>query len=301
MPINEATLNRLRYPPELLPDAQLISFGAAGTLYPLQVRRLPWPVNLERVSTARAAAVFIQMMADERLGLERTTNAKALQADGDPAGMWASAAMEIRLRSTGVLANFPIWYSLWAAPWTTALRLFLGLSLDPKRDEPLAEKYNLRAQVDTGALPLPLSTVIEREYRAQVRFADTVIFSGATTVAGVTVADIVPGRADEFIVLRGIRAEDPGGGNELLELAIKRDDDTDYLALRARALAGVDDFVPCFVPALTGLSFTARGVVVGAWRVALEVWHVRLTDIHRARFGLQASQEAIEQAQAGLI
>jgi hypothetical protein len=138
------------------------------------------------------------------------------------------------------------------------------------------------------------------EYRAQVRFADTVLFSGATTVAGVTVADLRPGRAGEFLVLRGIRAEDPGAGNELLELHVQRDDDKDYLVLRARALAGIDDFVPCFVPATSQLTFTALGVAVGLWHVGLEVWHVKLTEPHAARFGLPASQEAIEQVKAGV-
>ena len=299
MPITEATLNRPRYPPELLPDAQLITFGAAGTQFPLQVRRLPWLVNLERVSTNRSALASVQLNADERLGLERTTNAKGLLADGDPAGMWATSSIEISLRATGALANFPIWYNLWAIPATTALKLHLGMGLSP-RDEELAAKYDLVSKVAQGVLPLPLSTIIEREYRSQVRFADTVLFSGATTVAGVTAAQLRPGRADELLVLRGIRAEDPGGGSELLELAIKRDDDNDYLALRARALAGLDDFVPCFVPALSELTFTARGVAVGAWRLGLEVWHVRLTEAHRARFGLPASAEAIEQALAGV-
>lgn len=299
MPITVQTMNLVRYPPELLPDAQLISWGAAGTLRPLELRRLPWLVNLDRVATARNANIFLQLMADERLGLERATDAKALQADGDPAGMWASSAVEIRLRSTAVVANFPIWYSLWVSAPTIALKLLLGLTLTPGEQQ-LADRYELAKKLQEGTLPLPFSTIIEREYRAHVRYADTVLFSGATTVAGVTVADLRPGRAGEFLVLRGIRAEDPGGGNELLELRIQRDDDVDYLALRARALGGIDAFVPCFVPATSQLTFTAAGVVVGLWRVGLEVWHVKLTETHAARFGLPASQEAIDKVRAGV-
>jgi len=299
MPITVATLNLVRYPPELLPDAQLISFGAAGTLRPLELRRLPWLMNLDRVATARNANIFLQLMADERLGLERATDAKALQANGDPAGMWASSAMEIRLRSTAVVANFPIWYSLWVTPPTVALKLLLGMTLTPGEQQ-LAEKYQVAQKVDAGFVPISFSRLVD-EYRAQVRFADTVLFSGATTVAGVTVADLRPARAGEFLVLRGIRAEDPGAGNELLELHVQRDDDRDYLVLRARALAGIDDFVPCFVPATSQLTFTAAGVAVGLWRVGLEVWHVRLTETHAARFGLPASQEAIEQVRAGVV
>ena len=251
------------------------------------------------MATARNANIFLQLMADERLGLERATDAKALQADGDPAGMWASSAVEIRLRSTAVVANFPIWYSLWVTPPTVALKLLLGMTLTPGEQQ-LAEKYQVAQKVDAGFVPISFSRLVD-EYRAQVRFADTVLFSGATTVAGVTVADLRPARAGEFLVLRGIRAEEPGGGNELLELHVQRDDDRDYLVLRARALAGIDDFVPCFVPATSQLTFTAAGVAVGLWRVGLEVWHVKLTETHAARFGLPASQEAIEQVRAGVV
>src|SRR3990170_4566961 len=159
MPITVATLNQVRYPPELLPDAQLVTFAAAGTLRPLELRRLPWLVNLDRVATARNANMFLQLMADERLGLERATDAKALQADGDPAGMWASSAVEIRLRSTAVVANFPIWYSLWVTPPTVALKLLLGMTLTPGEQQ-LAEKYQVAQKVDAGYVPISFSRLV---------------------------------------------------------------------------------------------------------------------------------------------
>lgn len=297
--INEATVQRTRFHPELLPDARIVSASAGYEVSPpiLDLRRFgPKVLYLTGLSVEQSANAEVRLRNDDRqrkVSCAGLPDRKAL-----PWFLTASNSLYYNLYAVNAISNFRTTYGVWVMRPTVAHKLAMGKQLS-QAEEQLAQSLNIRESVDKGILPLPISYMIEREYRV---VDEAVHVLTADLSPGVYATTTISPRRGEFLVLTGIAAS-PGVPEDGIKIRIDRDIDIDYLELDAYALSldePLSDFMPtsltndlpCWVPALyeLRLKVTATRPVSGHI-TRITVKHCQMTDLLRVRFGLPTRAE----------
>jgi len=310
MPITEATVRLVKYPPECIPDAW--QSGVPGV--PLNAEFAPPILDLKRFSpyfvmlnnlqfTANAAVVLRARYNDVRIE-ENTAAMLSLL----PGAWWLPARDILYYNFFGTVgapvANYTTHFSCWAFLPTIAHKLFYGMTLTSE-EKAIAEEFGVKNTVEKGLLPLPISQLIEREYHivGGETHSRSINIAAAATVF--TIETIYP-KPGEFIVLTRIAAA-PGGAAQNVRFIVDRDGDVSLVDLPTFPLSLIaGGEISCFIPAIREIRLTTQAAVFpGAHLFRYTFQRVKLTNILRVRFGMVSEDEVpkdlIQKVKAGIV
>jgi len=299
MPISEATITRVKYPPELLPDAVFNNITGGTEIAPpiLDLRRLSEKLlRLSEIAVERDADVELRIKNDD-MGLHSAYNLAGgffdLPSTVSPYAnnfqMLATNKLYYNLFSTVNKTAFRTSYGIWVQNLTIADKLKLGIPLSSE-EKAIDKEFDVSSTVEKGLLPLPLEQQVEREYRSQLISEETHGRTINVTATSQAVETIYP-KADQFLVLTKLAAT-PGGAADNIRISISRDTDADYIPDLKPFAVGLERELSCFIPALSSLSLNI--IAAGAVTVYIRytILKIKLSNILRCRFGLLSKEEA---------
>ncbi|MFA5186794.1 MAG: hypothetical protein WC551_09980 [Patescibacteria group bacterium] len=291
MPISEATIRAVKYPPEKIPDSW---FGNV----PANSEVSPPVIDLKRFSPYLCTLSDIQLPANAnvelraRYGKTRVNENTAAMLNALPGAWRLMAKDELYLNFFGLApaANYTSHYGLWVVAPTVAHKLALGMPLTGAEME-LAARLNIQDSVDKGVLPLAIRYQIEREYMVLEEETHARSVNIAAANVTYTIESLYP-RPGEIVVLTRIAAN-PGAAANAIRFIVDRDQDIGYADVRTFPLslmAGGE--VECFIPAMKEIRLTCQAAVApGAHLFRYTFRRIRLNNILRARFGLASKDE----------
>jgi len=296
MAIAEATIRRVRYWPELIPDTVNVNLIANAEQIILDLRRFaPNILGLTDIAITRDDAVTMRIRADERraediIAGSLTGNPNAALGGIFPNTFDICAHDHIRyalIRTAGV-ANFQSSYGLWVEDPTVAQKLKCGMTLTPE-ESALSKELGIADTVEKGLLPLPRRLQIEREYQVLQKITYGQILN--TTAVVQTIANLYPRTTNEFIVLTAI-ATDPGTVAQDVRLTIDRDNDERIVDSISTWPLSLDCELPCFIPALREIRLSVVSTLASAnWNIRYTICYCRLNSIVKARWNLMAPEQ----------
>lgn len=301
MPISQAEIYRVKYPPELLPDAVFNDIPASGEVSPpiLDLRYIKGKLmRLSEIAVERNANVELRVKNDD-MGLPDSYNvagsffdlASTVSPYANNFQMLARDRLYYNLfnSSAALINNFRTSFGVWVDNLRIVDKLKLGIVLD-NNERALAEKFGIGDTVEKGLLPLPLEQQIEREYRSQLISEETHGRTINVTATRQVVETMYP-RNGQFLVLTKIAAT-PGVPGDNIVISISRDNDIDYITNLKPYAIGLERELNCFIPAMTEL--TLNIVAAGAVTVYIRytILKIKLSNLLRCRFGLIARDEA---------
>lgn len=200
-----------------------------------------------------------------------------------------SLALHVQNQNLGAaLNNIQLNYQVVLRRLTVADKLLLGIEqFTQDEQDALNEKsLDVRALVEKGTHPIPSAAQIERTYANRLLFSTVRLLhvdadTADTSFLTVRSSEAGPGT---FLVLRELAVE--GGANVVV--SVDRDDDYNYMGVNGAAFVEADDRPwDVFVPALNFLTFHIQAPApVADVPVRIVIWHLRLSEILRVRFGL---------------
>lgn len=311
MTISIATIDRARYPPELLPDACFTDITANQEASPpiLDLRHFPDKLlRLSEIAVERDPQVELRIKNDET-GLLSAYNAAGglfdLASTVSPLAnnfqMLAKDRLYYNLFATAGKTAFRTSFGVWVEKLTVAQKLALGIPLT-NDEKALDAELGVSNTVEKGLLPLPLEQQIEREYKSQLVSEETHGRTMAVTTTSQIVETMYP-KAGQFLVLTKIAAT-PGVAANNIRISISRDNDVNHITDLKTYAVGLERELNCFIPALTEL--TLNIIAAGAVTVYIRytIWKCRMSNILRARWGLELPperEETIRKVKAGIL
>lgn len=313
MPITEATIRLVKYPPELIPDTWFGALALNAEVAPpiLDLRRFsPYLVELTNIQLTPLAALNPNIRVRyDGVGVEQSVaamlSAIPILPAGWPVAGWlagplplpgawrlpAKSQLYFNFFGLGVVATYSTHYGVWAYPPTIAHKLQWGIALNQKEQE-INQELGIADTVEKGLLPLPISQIIEREYHVvgeETHTRNIVIAAGATIFP----IEVMYTRPGEILVLTRIAANS-GTAAQNVQIIVDRDNDANYLTFPTLPLTLVGGGeVSCFIPALTQLRLTTTATIApGAHLFRYTIQRVKLTNILRVRFGILSEAEA---------
>jgi hypothetical protein len=292
--ITEATIKRVLYFPEQLPDGAVPTIAASSEASPIiDLRQFPpLLVRLSEVAVDRDDEVEMRFKVDNTaLNPLAGSMFDGLQNNFS---LLAKSSIYYNLFNKGALAktDYKTFFSLWVIKPTVADKLRLGIPLTPE-EQKLNKDLGISDTVEKGLLPLPLAQQIAREY--QVIQEETHGFQVTVPTVGVAVATLHPING-QFLILTKISADPGNAAADNIRVAIDRDHVSDYVefptwALGATAAVSLGKEISCFIPALTELRIKLKATVSRTINIRYTVWKCALTNIFRARWGLVSPDE----------
>ena len=311
MPISDATVRLVKYPPELLPDSWFGNIPALAEVAPpvLELRNFrPYLVRLTNIRVPTAAPTNVNLRARyDNVQVEENVDAMLALFPG----AWQMPSKDnLRfnfLSLAGIIA-YTAHYGLWVTIPTLAEKMVWNIKMTSD-EKALADKLGIAATIDKGLLPLPLADQIEREYQvlAEETHSRQIVVAVANTVY--SIENIYP-RPGEIIVLTRIAAL-PALVGDVVRIVVARDRDEGIADVRTfPLLLAPGGEVACFIPATTEIRLTCQAAVAPAapfvpmlFRYTFQ--RIRLTNILRARFGLVSKDEipgdTYEKVQCGIL
>jgi len=299
--LTEASIRKVLYYPEQLPDAAVIAnIAATSEASPpqLDLRQFP-PLLLRLVDVTPDQDDDVEM----RFKIDDSTLNPLAGSMFDPSqrpwhpnnfSLLAKKRIYYNLYNSAVGAKplFKSIFSLWVIKPTVAHKLRYGITLT-QEEQKLNKDLGIADTVEKGLLPLPLKEQISREF--QVLQEETHGFQLVVPTAGVSVETLHPAK-DQFLVLTKISA-DPGTlATDVIQVAVDRDYVSDYVVFPTWALGitgaiALDKEINCFIPALNELRIRLNATVSRTINVRFTVWKCAMTNIFRARWGLATRDE----------
>lgn len=309
--ITEATIKRVLYPPECIPDSWFGNVPANAEVSPpvLDLRRFkPYIAILANIQTTQPlgppsyAYVILRARYDDAR-IEESVAALLPSL----VGAWRLPAKDIlyyNFLGLAAVADYTTHFGVWAFPPTIAHKLLYGIALT-NNERAICEELGIRNTVEKGLLPLPISSQIEREYHilGEETHSRSVNITADNTVY--TIETLYP-KANEFIVLTRLAAA-PGTTAQNIRFTIDRDDDAGYAVLKTYALSlAAGGEVSCFIPAMREIRLTTIATAApGAHLFRYTLQRIKLSNLLRVRFGLVSEDEVpgelIKKVQGGIL
>jgi len=287
--ITEATIGKVKYFPEQLPESAFPTIAAGSEVSPILLDLRQFPPLLVRLSEV---AVDRDDDAEMRFKVDKTTFSVVAGSmfDGlkNNFSLLAKDRIYYNLYHSAGVSDFKTFFSLWVIKPTVAHKLRLGIPLTAE-EQKLARDLGIFDTVEKGLLPLPLSQQIAREY--QIIQEETHGFKVDVPAAGVDIETLHPLNG-QFLVLTKLSA-DPGTatGNNI-RIAVDRDHVSDYFEFPTYALNGLDKEISCFIPALHELRIKLKATLADTdINIRFTIWKCALTNIFRAKWGLASKDE----------
>lgn len=305
MPIQDelsSVIRKARYLPELLPffHATNLAAGDNSVITLTQPTVSPdIPILTDKLSATPNVNVLLKLKADREATHNIETVSLDVMGEFTPLQYLSTKSLSLVLNSDAIVNNYRIYLGIWVVKPSVAQRILWGLPLSAE-DRALDVKRSIRDTVEKGLLPFPLSYQIEREFMGFKRtYAEIVanVVSGQTTPV-ITTAPL----SDEVLVLESVTADNAGltlANNA--QIYVTRDDDTSFLKLPCFAMDQAYDF-NCWIPALRKLEigYYADANLANRY-MRVVIGRYRLTNILRARFGLDTTEESRESIIAGVL
>ena len=296
MAINEATLAKVHYHPEQLPEAAVRTIATQSEASPtlLDLKQLqPNIIRLSEIAADRDDDVEMRFRVDTSVWSALTGSMLDLLANNF--SLFAKSRIYYNLYNSSAAVtktNFKALFSLWVIKPTVAhkLRYSIPLSGDELR---INRELGIAETVEKGLLPLPLSQQIAREY--QVIQEETHGFQVTVPTAGVDVETLHPLNG-QFLVLTKLSADPGDAATDNIRITIDRDYDVDFLefptwALGTTPATALGKEISCFIPALRELRIKLKATVSKTINIRFTVQKCALTNIFRARWGLATREE----------
>jgi len=285
MAITEATIRQVRYFPELLPDARVVSVSAGLEAAPpiLDLRRFGKYLSLTNIAVEQDANAAIRIRNDQ----ERDEVSCVGLPDLTP-GLWDVLATEflyLNLYGLTNLTNFRISFGAWIWEPTVADVLKMKKPLTPEQSS-IAQKLGIRETVEKGLLPLPIDYQMQREYQLIDR--KTYVYAGTITTLE-SVIRTMTAKIDEFIVLEYIACS-AGLVTDNIRIRVDRDNDADYVELPAYSLPTTG--IQCWIPAMHEVKIKLVANTTTSVVMQYTVGRYALTNLLRVRFGLLGKSDA---------
>jgi len=290
MTINEATIKRVLYFPELLPDSAFPTIAVQSEVSPtlLDLRQFPpLLVRLSEVAIDQHNDIEMRFKVDTTVFSPLAGSMFDLLANNF--SLLAKSRIFYNLYNSSAdtpRPNFKTFFSLWVIKPTVAHKLRYGIPLTPE-EQKLNRDLGISDTVEKGLLPLPLTQQIAREY--QVIQEETHGFNVAVPTAGVDVETLHPING-QFLILTKLSADQGDVGN-IIKIAIDRDQVSDYVEFPTYALGGLGKEISCFIPALSELRIKLKATGAETINIRFTVLKVAMTNIFRARWGLVTPEE----------
>ena len=299
--LTEASIRRVLYFPEQLPDTAVIaSIAATSEASPPQIdlRQFP-PLLLRMVDVTPDQDDDVEM----RFKVDDTTLNTLSGSMFDPSqrpwhpnnfSLLAKKRLYYNLynAAVGAKTNYKSIFSLWVIKPTVAHKLRYGITLTPD-EQKLSKDLGIADTVEKGLLPLPLKEQISREF--QVLQEETHGFQMVVPTAGIAVKTLHPAK-DEFFVLTKISADPGTAATDVIQVAVDRDYVSDYVVFPTWALGitgavALDKEINCFIPALNELRIRLNATVSRTINIRFTILRCAMTNLLRARWGLATRDE----------
>lgn len=305
MPIQDelaSVIRKARYFPELLPffHAQDLAAGDNSIITIAQPTvSAEIPILTDKLSATPNVNVLLKLKADREPTREIETISLDVMGELTPLEFLATRSLSLVLNRDAIADGYRIYLGIWVLKPSVAQRILWELPLTAE-DKALDLKRAIGDTVKKGLLPFPISYQIERECMGFKRTYAEIV--AAVTAGQTTPVITISPLSDEVLVLESVTAD-----NTALTLAnnaqvyVTRDDDTNYLKLPCFAMDSAYDF-PCFIPALRKLQigYYADANLANRY-MRVVIGRYRLTNLLRARFGLDTTEEAKESVRGGYI
>jgi len=293
--ITEATIGKVKYFPEQLPDSAVPTIAASSEASPamLDLRQFPpLLVRLSEVAVDREDEVEMRFKVDTSTFSPLAGSMFNLLANNF--SLLAKSSIYYNLYNSGVASkdDFKTFFSLWVIKPTVAHKLRYGIPLTAE-EQKLNRDLGISDTVEKGLLPLPLAQQIAREY--QVIQEETHGFQVTVPTAGVDVETLHPING-QFLLLTKLSADPGDAAADNIRIAIDRDHVSDYVelptwALGATAAVTLGKEISCFIPALHELRIKLKATASKTINIRFTVQKCALTNIFRARWGLASPDE----------
>jgi len=306
MPIADelaTVVRKARYLPELIPffEATNLAAGDNSIIDIAQPTISPdIPVLTDRLSAIPNANVLLKLKADREATHEMETVSLDVMGELTPLQSLATRNLSLVLNADAIVNNYRMYLGIWVLKPSVAQRILWDLPQSAEA-KALDSRRAIRDTVEKGLLPFPTPYQIEREFMGFRRTYSEIV---GTVTAGQTtlVLTMAPPLGKELFVLESVTADNAGltlANNA--QIYVTRDDDRDYLKLPCFSMDQSYDF-PCFIPALRKLeiSYYADANLVNRY-IRVVIGRYKMTNILRARFGLDTTQETKESTLAGVL
>lgn len=294
--ITEATLAKVKYPPEQLPDSAVTTIAITSESSPtlLDLRQLPpWVIRLSEIVADQDDDVLLRFRVDTMVWDSLAGSMFNLLANNF--SLFAKNRIYYNLyNSSGVTVktDYKTFQSLCVIKPTVAYKLRYGIPLTGD-DVRLNRELGISDSVDKGVLPLPLKHQIEREY--QVIQEETHGFQVTVPTAGVDVETLHPLNG-QFLVLTKLTADPGVAAADNIRIAIDRDYEVDFLdfptwGLGATAAVTLGKEISAFIPAVHELRIKLKATVSRTINIRYTILKCAMTNLFRARWGLATKEE----------
>jgi len=297
MTITEATIKRVLYYPEQLPDGALPDIIAHSESSPtlLDIRQFsPLLVRLSEIAVNQNDNIEMRFKVDDK-----TLNVLAgsmFDLLPNNFSLLAKSRIYYNLYNSSAILESDVmtFFSLWVIKPTVAHKLRLGIPLTAE-EQKLNRDLGISDTVEKGLLPLPLAQQIAREY--QVIQEETHGFQLTVPVPpGVVDVETLHPLPGQFLILTKISADPGDASGNLIKVAVDRDYVSDYVEFPTWALGGSDTIalgkeISCFIPALHELRIKLKAGTSKIINIRFTVQKVAMTNIFRARWGLATRDE----------
>lgn len=303
--ITEATVRRVLYFPEQLPDAAVHDIAAHSEVAAplLELRQFsPVFLRLSEVAVDRRDTVDMRFRVDN-VTLSTLAGSMFTQIANNFSLLAKERLYYNLYNSSGAPEDdFKTRFTLWVIKPTVAHKLLFNKSY-PGRGIPLTpdeQKLNrdlgIAATVEKGLLPLPLAEQITREY--QILQEETHAFQIAVPTEGVDVETLHP-QPGQFLILTQLSASQGADVVDNIRIAVDRDYVTDYVEFPTWPFGPDPLDIPtalgreinCFIPAMSELRIKLKATVAATINIRFTVRKVALSNLLRARFGLVSRDE----------
>ena len=292
-------LESIRYPPELLPDADVVNVALNARAEIMNIPRIPGGMIAKLHGIAadhdQAAQLRIKVDQEERQLDARPLYDMSLRDRPSYFNLIATKSLRYYVYAIAALTDFTTWYGVWCWKQTVADKLLLGIPLTPD-EAALDSRYGVGKTVERGTLPPKLERTLLYEYYPIYEWTET--NRETVPAAGrLELATIRPSKEGRFVVLTRVSADRPALAANNTQITICRDSDgtqsSPFLSLPTFTLAGgLDDEIPMFIPALTDIRLGVESTAGEAdYNVRWTYIEYPLTTILRVRFGLVSRDE----------
>jgi len=316
--LNFAHIQRVRYPPELLPFAATFTVPASSSVSPaildlkrINVKTLDRLVSLAYFAQPQNDSVKLAYNVDDVLDREEYTSVLPAYPEKEEVYLPATSKLYFNYKNitTSDVNNYYAYLGMWVHTPTVAEKILakyydiLSMNISEesklarmdqisKDEKELVTKYGLLKLLEKGTHPLlpspdPLADLrfkLEREYqviREEVRTNTVDLEAGQDTV----LFDIKPSEEKgEIIVLTGVAPQKPADPAYGTQIWIDRDEEGEFVRFDCYPLSN-DFYLPMWIVGVTRMRVYAyTDTAISDWKCRIRYKVCRLNNILKARW-----------------
>ncbi|GAH74210.1 unnamed protein product, partial [marine sediment metagenome] len=176
MAITLSHLESVRYPPELIPDANVVNVALNARAEIMNIPRIPGNMIAKLHGIAadniQAAQLRIKIDQEEKQLDARPLYNMSLRDSPSYFNLIATKSLRYHVYAIAALTDFTTWYGVWGWKQTVADKLLLKIPLTPD-ERALNESLGIGKTVERGTLPPKLDRTLLYEYYPIYEWTET--------------------------------------------------------------------------------------------------------------------------------